>query len=388
MSHEIPRMRAVQTPIIPVVAELIRAHPGTISLGQGVVSYGPPPQAMEEVARFWADPDNHKYKAVEGVAPLCDALARKLEAENGIRLGRDRALVVSAGGNMAFLNAVLAIADPGDEIVLLAPYYFNQHMAIAMAGCVPVVVDTDADYQPRLDAIRAAIGPRTRAVVTVSPNNPTGAVYAGETLRAINELCRAAGIYHVHDEAYEYFTYGEARAISPGAFPGSEAHTISLYSLSKAYGFASWRIGYMVIPAHLMLSVQKIQDTNLICPPVVSQHAACGALRAGRAWCGERLRAIAEVRAIVAERLAEVGDLAVVPPADGAFYFLIKLATEMAPMALVERLVREFGVAAIPGTAFGVERGCSLRISYGALEKATAAEGVGRLLRGLRALLG
>jgi aspartate/methionine/tyrosine aminotransferase len=386
--RETERMRAVQAPVIPRVAELIREHPGTISLGQGVVGYGPPPEAAAELQRFWADPENHKYRPVHGIAPLVDALDAKLAEENGVAPGPGRRVFVTAGGNMAFVNAVLAIADAGDEIVLLAPYYFNQHMAVCMAGCRPVVVETDADYQPRLDAIAAAIGPRTRAVVTVSPNNPTGAVYPAETLRAVNQLCRARGVYHIHDEAYEYFTYGEARAFSPGALPGAEAHTISLYSLSKAYGFASWRIGYMVIPADLAQAVNKIQDTNLICPPVPSQFAALGALRAGRGWCRARLAAIAEVRDVVLGELAALGDLATVPQADGAFYFLVRLHARAEPMALVERLVREFRVAAIPGTAFGIDDACTLRVSYGALAKETAAEGIGRFVRGLRALLG
>ena len=173
---------------------------------------------------------------------------------------------------MAFVNAVLAVADPGDEIILLAPYYFNHEMAVAMAGCRPVVVPTDARYQLRLDAIAPAITPRTRAVVTISPNNPTGAVYPEADLRAVNELCAARGVYHIHDEAYEYFTYDGAAAFLAGSIAGAAPHTISLYSLSKAYGFASWRIGYMVIPDALFEAVNKIQDTKLICPPLVSQQ--------------------------------------------------------------------------------------------------------------------
>src|SRR5438093_284653 len=131
------RMHAVQSPIIPVVAELIRKHPGTIALRPGVGSYGPPP---------------------------------------------------------------------------------------------------------------AALTPKTRAVVTISPNNPTGAVYPEAALREVNAICREHGLYHIHDEAYEYFVYDGAKHFSPGSIPGAATHTISLYSLSKAYGFASWRIGAMVIP--------------------------------------------------------------------------------------------------------------------------------------------
>ena len=135
-----------------------------------------------------------------------------------------------------------------------------------------------------MPAIERAITPRTRAVVTVSPNNPTGAVYPESTLRAVNTLCRDRGIFHIHDEAYEYFTYGGAGHFSPGSLPEAAGHTISLFSLSKAYGMASWRIGYMVIPEVLAEAVNKIQDTILICPPAVSQHAAIAALEVGRSF--------------------------------------------------------------------------------------------------------
>jgi aspartate/methionine/tyrosine aminotransferase len=381
------RMRSVQSPVIPVVGELIRRHPGTISLGQGVVFYGPPAEAVGQIAQFLSDPENHKYKAVHGVPPLLERFDRKLRGENGIALGESRRLVVTAGGNMAFMNAVLAVADPGDEVILPVPYYFNHEMAVRIAGCTPVLVATDERYQLRVDAIRGAITRRTRAVVTISPNNPTGAVYPEAALREVNALCRDRGVYHVNDEAYEYFTYGGARHFSPGSIADGHGHTISLFSLSKAYGFASWRIGAMVIPADLFDAVRKIQDTILICPPVVSQYAAVGAMGAGRAYCERHKRVIEDVREMVLEALAGLGSLVRVPPADGAFYFLVRLETDMPAMRLVESLIRDFGVAVIPGDTFGVEGQCVLRVSYGALEKDTAAEGIGRLVKGLRALV-
>ncbi len=282
---------AVQAPIIPILGEWIRQSPGTISLGQGMVGYGPPPEALAAVPPFLAEPGAHRYGPVEGLPALVDALAHKLTAENRLDLSRSR-VVVTAGGNLAFMNAVLAVADPGDEVILQAPYYFNHEMAVVMAGCRPVVVPTDARYQLQVDAIAAAITPRTRAVVTISPNNPSGAVYPEADLRAVNALCAARGVWHIHDEVYEYFTYGLPH-FSPASMPGADAHTISLYSLSKAYGFASWRIGYMTVPETLWVAVNKIQDTLLICPPHVSQAAAVGALGAGRAYCDGHIAALA-----------------------------------------------------------------------------------------------
>lgn len=380
------RMQSVQSPIIPVVGELIRNNPGTISLGQGVAYYGPPPRAIESIQKFLADPANHKYKPVQGIPELLEQIERKLDAENGISL-TDSRIVVTAGANMGFVNAVLAIADPGDEIILQLPYYFNHEMAVAIANCKAVCVPTDDDYQLRLDAIASAITDRTRAVVTISPNNPSGAVYRESDLRQVNELCRDNGIYHISDETYEYFTYDAAERFSPGSIAGAGGHTISLFSLSKAYGFASWRIGWMVMPERLFMPVRKIQDTILVCPPVISQWAAVGAMEAGSRYCEEKQRMTAEIRRIVMDKLDDIADLVTVPRADGAFYFLLRVHKDTNPMGLVKQLIERHKVAVIPGTAFGMEDKCYLRVAYGALQKDTAAEGIGRLVEGLGQIL-
>lgn len=381
------RMAAVQAPIIPVIAELIRNTPGTISLGQGVVYYGPPEAALAAAREFGGRPEQHKYGPVSGTPELLARIARKLGDENGINPA-GRRVVVTAGANMGFLAALFAIADPGDEVILPLPYYFNQEMAIRMLNCVPVFVPTDERFHLRPDALRAAITERTRAIVTISPNNPSGAVYPEAALREVNALCRERGLYHISDEAYEYFTHGGARHFSPASIEGSAGHTIGLYSLSKAYGFASWRIGYLVIPEHLHEAVLKAQDTNLICAPLVSQEAAAAALDAGAAYCRRHLDILRRVRGIVLDELRRVEDFCRIPPAEGAFYILMKVETNLDSLTLAERLIREHRVAAIPGKAFGLDEGGHLRIAYGALEPATAEAGMRRLTSGLRAIVG
>jgi aspartate/methionine/tyrosine aminotransferase len=288
---------------------------------------------------------------------------------------------------MAFQHAVLAITTPGDEVILPVPFYFNHEMAIQIAGCTPVRVATDARYQLDVGAIAAAITPRTRAIVTVSPNNPNGAVYPEASLRAINRLCGEHGLYHISDEVYEYFTYGSTRHVSPGAFEGAHAYTISMFSLSKAYGFAGWRIGYMAYPEALEPAIAKVQDTILVCPPVISQAAAVAAMEVGPAYCRRHLPALAEIRDIVGAELRALEPLCTVPPADGAFYCFIRVNADADPMTIAERLIREHRVAVIPGTAFGINQGCYFRVAYGALQKETVAEGIGRLVNGLKALL-
>ena len=385
--RNLTRMEAVQTPIIPVIGAMIRETPGTISLGQGVVHYGPPPAAIEAARRALGERSTSEYQPVPGLPQLVERVAAKLAAENGIDVRRGLRVMVTAGGNMAFCHAIDAITVPGDEIVLNVPFYFNHEMAIRIAGCVPVCVATDAAFQLRIDALRAAITSRTRAIVTVTPNNPSGAVYGEESLRAVNALCRERGIYHIADEPYEYFTYGSARHFSPGSIDGAEEHTISLYSLSKAYGFAGWRVGYMAYPQRLEEAMAKIQDTVLICPPVASQIAAKAALDAGRPYCEPHVRELAAIRDIVLSELSALAPL-VRATADGAFYCFVKVDTPMDPMTIAERLIREHRVAVLPGTTFGMEDGCYLRIAYGALQKATVTEGIGRFVRGLREIAG
>jgi aspartate/methionine/tyrosine aminotransferase len=378
------RITDIQPPVIPILGEWIRSHPGTISLGQGIVSYGPPEEALQAMRAFGTHIADHRYGPVEGQQDLLQVLHRKLTHENGLDLA-GRRVVVTSGGNMAFMNAILALTDPGDDVILPVPFYFNHEMALTMIGCRAVPVGTDADYQLDLDALRAAIGPRTRAIVTISPNNPTGAVYPESALRAVNALCAEHGIVHITDEVYEYFTYGGARHYSPGSDPASRPHTISLFSLSKAYGFASWRIGYMVVPDELFDAVNKIQDTNLICPPLVCQAAAAGALRVGRAYCAPHVTALETVRREVHQTLRTLADIVEAPATEGAFYVLLRVRTTLDAFTLTQRLIERHRVAVVPGSAFGVTDTCALRVSFGALDRDTVAAGMGRLVEGLRA---
>jgi aspartate/methionine/tyrosine aminotransferase len=378
----VQRMLGVQTPVIPIVGRWTAETPGTISLGQGMVSWGPPAEAIAALRAFPSEPSDHKYGPVEGLRPFVDRIAHKLAIENRIAANGNR-IVVTAGGNLAFMNAVLAITDPGDEIILPVPYYFNHEMAIVMAGCRAVAVATDALYQLRLQALAEAITPRTRAIVTVSPNNPSGAVYSEADLRAVNALCRDRGLFHISDEVYEYFVYDDAVHFSPASIQGAEPWTISLFSLSKAYGMASWRVGYMVVPEALREAIDKIQDTLLVCPAHPTQAAGAAALEAGRTWTLKHLPALARMRDRAWHTLSAVAE---VPRADGAFYYLIRAATRLDAMAATEHLIRKHRVAVIPGTAFGVTDGCALRVSFGALDESTAGEGLERLAAGLRAL--
>jgi aspartate/methionine/tyrosine aminotransferase len=384
--HESARLAGVQTPVIPIVSQWMAETPGTISLGQGMVAYGPPEAAIAAARQFPTSDSEHRYGRVEGLPELAELYEAKLATENRIVVRPHSRVVITAGSNLGFMNAVLAIADPGDEFIFPLPYYFNHGMAVTMANCRAVGVTTRPDYQLDVDAIARAITPRTRAVVTCSPNNPTGAVYSEASLRAVNALCRERGVFHIHDEAYEYFTYDNTVNFSAGSIEGAAAHTISLYSLSKGYGMASWRIGFMVIPESLWPAVNKIQDTLLICTPQISQRVAAAAMQVGSSYPRAHAARIGALRARVHAALTDPSVPCDTADVHGAFYYFVRVRTTMSSMTLAERLVREHRVAVIPGEAFGVTDVCAMRVSFGALDEATVDEGLGRLVGGLKAL--
>ena len=394
------RLAAVLEPVIPRVGALIAAHPGTLSMAQGMVDWGPPPQVLQvlqvELARAQADPiaaaSLDRYGPMQGDPPLLEALAAHLRARHGLDL-EGAALVVTAGSNMAFQILMQVLCDPGDEVILPAPWYFNHVMAVQLAGGVPVLPEAGLIPDPQL--LAAAITPRTRAIVTVSPNNPSGGVIPPERLAAINALCAHHGLLHISDEAYAAFVHGPVPHWSPGAVAGAAEHTVTLQSFSKAYGMAGWRLGYAALPQRLLAALAKVQDTNLICPPRLNQRAALAALGAGSDWLQPRLQTIRERRSLVLSSLEEARlrglPLVLLQEPDGAFYALLQVRTPLTGMQLVERLIREHGVAALPGESFGLPAtggAAVLRLSYGLLPVEQLEQALQRLGAGVRALAG
>jgi aspartate/methionine/tyrosine aminotransferase len=215
-------------------------------------------------------------------------------------------------------------------------------------------------------------------------------VYSKESLIAVNALCAAKNIYHFSDEAYEYFTYDGAEHFSPASLPGAQRHTISFFSMSKNYGMASWRIGYVVFPADLLDAMNKVQDTNLICAPVASQMLALEVLKYGRAWVQPKIDALAVVRKNVYQRLKGLGDLVQFPETQGAFYVLLKLpglATGGDQLAFNRTMAQRHHVVSVPGFTFGLrdtERANYQRLSYGALDAASVAQGVERYVAAVK----
>lgn len=394
------RLNAVLEPVIPQVGALIAAHAGTLSMAQGMVDWGPPSAVVEAVqaalADAGADPQQaaalDRYGPMQGDPPLLEALAAHLQREHGLDLD-GAALLVTAGSNMAFQILMQVLCDPGDEVIIPAPWYFNHVMAVQIAGGVPVL--PDAGLIPDPEILAAAISPRSRAIVTVSPNNPSGVVIPPERLAAINALCARRGLLHISDEAYAAFVHGPVPHWSPAAASGAADHTVTLQSFSKAYGMAGWRLGYAALPQRLLAALAKVQDTNLICPPRLNQCAALAALGAGPAWLEPRLQTLRQRRGQLLQSLerarAQGLPATLLYQPDGAFYALLQLRTPLTGLQLVERLIREHGVAALPGESFGLPAtsgAAMLRLSYGLLAPEVLEEALQRLCTGMRAVAG
>lgn len=404
----------MQPPVIPMLHRWIQENPRTISLAQGAVSYSPPPSVILAVT----EPEErsgasktvplsslsqcNQYGPVAGNDALREAIAANLRTEKEIDT-TGRAVYCTAGSNMAFFATVLSISCVGDEIILNTPFYFNHEMAVRIAGCTPVCVPTLPNFQPDLTAIAEAVTPKTRAIVTVSPNNPTGVVYTPEAIRAVNKLCGSSGVYHIHDEAYEHFVFGETPHSSPLGIANSHEHTVGLFSFSKAYAMAGWRMGYAVVPEHLEEPLLKVQDTNLICPTILSQQLALEAIKAGSPWCQEQIERLSRVRSEMYTQLNSIGGLKVAV-SDGALYFMASLSSNYDDLEIVRRLICDYGVAVLPGSAFGLgqrresvnsgtRRPASgavaerfIRISFGAVRPSEVREAINRLDSGIREL--
>eukprot|EP00968_Pinguiococcus_pyrenoidosus_P011205 scaffold895_cov315-Pinguiococcus_pyrenoidosus.AAC.54 len=254
------------------------------------------------------------------------------------------------------MNVALALAEPGDRVGLVAPYYFNHLMALQMTGLADTLVPCPSEPHsmlPDLAALEAVI-PGMKMLTLCNPCNPTGVVYPKDFLQRVSDLCARAGCWLVVDNTYEYFVYGEHEH---DALSGD--HVVNIFSFSKAYGMMGWRVGYLAYPPALEPSLMKVQDTIPICPPIISQRLALETLAFGREWVLSHFETLGKNRGAVVAALQEGLQTASTPDngarvygGQGAIYLLAKLPHHFQDDAvLVERLAKEHGVVVIPGAA-------------------------------------
>ena len=315
----------------------------------------PPPHALRRAiadAALTRD-DVHLYGPVLGNADLRDALAQFWADSYGARVSPAN-VAITQGCNQAFCAAIATLAGAGDEVILPVPFYFNHKMWLDIAGVRTVPLVSDDAMLPDLDQAASLIGSRTRALVLVTPNNPTGAEYPPEFMRAAYDLCQRHGIALILDETYRDFHGSAAPGVSPPhdllTHPGHNDTVIQLYSFSKAYRLTGHRVGALIASERRMVEVEKWLDTVAISTSQLGQIGALYGLGHLRDWvAGERLEILARRRAT---ETAFAGLNGWILKSCGAYFAWVRHPFAASSADLAPRLVREAGVLALPGTMF------------------------------------
>jgi len=358
-----------------------------IGFGAGEPDFPTPGYIVAAAVSAAADPANHRYTPAAGLADLRKAIVTKTERDSGYEISPEQVLVTN-GGKQAVYQAFATIIDPGDEVLLPAPYWTTYPEAITLAGgtSVEVFAGAEQDYLVTVEQLEAARTERTKALLFCSPSNPTGAVYPPEQVRAIGEWALAHGIWVVTDEIYEHLTYDGARSVSmPVEVPALADTCIVVNGVAKTYAMTGWRVGWMIGPRDAIAAATNLQSHLTSNVNNVAQRAAVAALSGDFAAVEEMKRAFDR------RRRAMVGMLNEIPGVDcptprGAFYAYpsvrgvlgktIRGTVPTTSAELADLILEEVEVAVVPGEAFGPSG--YLRLSY-ALGDEDLAEGVGRI---------
>jgi aspartate aminotransferase len=360
-----------------------------IGFGAGEPDFPTPAYIVEAAQRACAEPRFHKYTPAAGLPELREAVAAKTARDSGLIVEPSQVLITN-GGKHAVYEAFATLLDPGDEVLLPTPYWTTYPESIALAGGVPVLVETDerTGYRVCVEQLEALRTDRTKLLLFVSPSNPTGAVYPPEQVAEIGRWAAQNGIWVVTDEIYEHLVYGDARFTSmPEAVPEVAERCLVLNGVAKTYAMTGWRVGWMIGPANVIKAAANLQShsTSNVCN--VAQAAALAAVSGDLSAVAEMRAAFDRRRQVMTSMLNDVPGV-VSPLPEGAFYCYpsVKgvLGKEVAgrrpttSSELAEVLLDEADVAVVPGEAFGTNG--YFRLSC-ALGDADLEEGVTRLAK-------
>jgi len=378
------RTDRIQRPPIAAInalaADLRAEGRDLIDLGQAILGLPPPPAAMEAVRSYLETSEPHGYSPDPGLPEVRDRVAGFLRRHKGLAAAEASELLLTCGANQAFVNALLALTQPGDEIVLFGPYYFDHLFAIELGSCVPVEVGLRHDagrFVLDWSALEAALTERTRCVVLVSPANPAGMVFRPDEVAKLCELCRRRGLWLISDETYDLLTFPPARHQSPATM-GILDEVVVLGSFSKTFALAGWRIGYLYGPAELVEETIKVQDAIVVCAPVPAQLAAAAAVAHADEYCAHAVAELERRRDALLEGLAAVPQLTPIVP-DGATFVMAAIDAPVSSVDFATTILREAGVVTVPGSAFGPSGEGYLRLSFGNQRGARLREAAGRL---------
>jgi aspartate aminotransferase len=305
-----------------------------------------------------------KYTPNAGIPELRQAIADKLAADNGLNY-RAGQIVVSNGAKHACYNAILATCQPGDEVVIAAPYWVSYPDMVRLAGAEPVIVPTSERnaWKMRPEDFENAMTPRTKMLIMNSPGNPTGSVYTREELEAIVSVAAEEDIYVLSDEIYEKLVYDDAKHVSIASL-SKEANdlTITVNGFSKSYAMTGWRLGYLAAPDAVVRAVDSIQSHTSSNPSSFSQYGALAALKGDQQPLSDMREEFDMRRNYMFDRLSKISNITAVKP-QGAFYILVNISQlGLTSQNFADRLLSKANVAVVPGAAFGDDR--TVRFSY------------------------
>ena len=336
------------------------------------------PEHIKLAAKQALDAGKTKYGPAVGEPKLREAIANKLKTDNGLNYKAEN-VIVTNGGKHSLFNLMLALLDPGDEVIIPAPYWLSYPEMVRLAAGVPIIVNTDAknNYKITPEQLRQAVTPKTKLFVLNSPSNPTGVVYTPEEIKELAKVVVETDIYVVSDEIYEKIIYDDTQQVSIGSFsPEIFQRTIISNGFAKAYSMTGWRIGYLAGPVEIIKAASTIQghSTSNVC--TFAQYGAIAALTGPQDCVEEMRQAFAKRRQFILERVSAIPGLNCAKP-DGAFYVFIDISkTGMNSLEFCDALIENYQVAVIPGIAFGADD--CIRLSY-ATDLTTIEKGLDRL---------
>ena len=357
-----------------------------ISYAAGEPDFATPDYIVEAASAAVLDPKNYRYTPAAGLPELREAIAAKTLRDSGLEVTAAQ-VIVTNGGKQAVYQSFATLLDPGDEVILPAPYWTTYPEAIKLAGGVPVEVfaGSDQGYLVTVEQLEAARTPRTKVLLFVSPSNPTGAVYSEEQTRAIGEWALSHGIWVISDEIYQNLVYGVTARSIVDVVPGLADTTILVNGVAKTYAMTGWRLGWMVGPADAIAAASNLQSHLSSNVSNVSQRAAIEALTGPQDAVASMREAFDRRRKLIVAELNAIDGL-VCPTPEGAFYVYPDVTgllgrewggvTPTTSLELADLILDQVEVAVIPGEAFGPSG--YLRLSY-ALGDEPLLEGVRRL---------
>jgi aspartate aminotransferase len=388
LANRVGRIQISATLKVIMEAEEYRAR------GIDVVDFGPgepdfpTPDHIKRAAIRALDENRTKYTSTAGITPLRKAICDWHQAQLGSSYETAES-IVSVGGKHVIFNTISALINPGDEVIIPAPYWVSYPDIVKYVNGTPVYVPADPEdgFRLRAKQVEKAITHRTKVVIVNSPSNPTGAVIPPEEFAHILDVCKRHKVWLLSDECYSHFTYGDAKPFSIASIPGAKEHVIIAGSLSKTFAMTGWRIGYALAPKPLIEAMLKLQSQSTSNPTSIAQYAALEALTGPMDSVGAMLAEYARRRARIVEGLRAIPGMHCAAP-DGAFYVFPSVAGckkhngmaglastgEIDTASVTKQLLEEQHVLVVPGEAFGAPG--FLRISY-----ATSME---RIEEGLR----